>query len=652
VKTGKSYYQFQGSTALGDKSNIDLQGRKWYPIADKMLNDPIISGLAWMLSSTLMGGTWEIKGGRDDYREFIDSVFDNEFLEKNKSASRYLYYGSYAFEQQLFVRTDGKIVDNLLPRQPHTFISYDRNQRGEIESIRQSTVNGAGILPRWRTIIFARDHESWQNPNGRSLLLPCYQPWLLKVEHRLQDLYGAQRFANGTLHFQMADSATDDDILVAEAIGQSYAGGANSYLITKPNANIAAIEIINATGSPYDAEPKVLSYNQEMARAFLGQFLMMDTGSLGGAQELVRELIERFYVAMQEIADEMAETWTYQRIHRLLKWNFPDVQMEDAPYMVVSGINKKSPEEVTALLGAIAGILPGGFMNVEDWNAIKESMGLTPYSVQSNELSSGCNHANGCSHVKLSANGWARELTAAEKRVDFTGLEMAEDLEVERLKSRMDQINSDMIRVYERYAVQAIVDGDIEKLDAIEPRYVDELEELFDDSLARMRDVGKRSVYNEFGKKELQQVTPEQARSAQRILARRKARATASAIAEAVATEGLELIGAGIELNPVAVTEALRQAATRRANAMVAAVAYAIPALGVGSGRQEAVQELKDSGNAPTRTFYSAILDRNTCTECAKVDGQEVTNGQPAAPNPDCEGGSNCRCVHVYEWDL
>jgi HK97 family phage portal protein len=50
------------------------------------------------------------------------------------------------------------------------------------------------------------------------------------------------------------------------------------------------------------------------------------------------------------------------------------------------------------------------------------------------------------------------------------------------------------------------------------------------------------------------------------------------------------------------------------------------------------------------RVEYSALLDQNTCGPCEEADGQSASNEDdlPPAPNPDCEGGGQCRCFHVF----
>lgn len=652
---GVSYYSFHGAVALGDKSNPDLVGTKWYPIADQMLDDPVIAGLTWLLSSTISGAQWSIEGGTDEHRAFIESVFDKKFNSIIESAIRYLWYGSYAFEQKLWVRNDGKIVDMLLPRQPHTFIRYirDANTR-KLTQIQQTSQNGVGYLQIPRTVLLIRQSEGWQNLNGRSVLRPCYQPWLLKVEHRTQDLFGAQRWANGTLDIEMAPGATEDDATKAAQMAAAYAGGANTYIIRRPDANIKSLNILQASGTPYDAEPKVQAYNKEIATAFLGQFLVMDGGSLGGAQELVRESLERFFVAVSALADEIAEQFTVQRIHRLLAWNFQDFNPDDAPYLTFSGINKTDGYQIAEFVQKVATILPADFFGIDDWNTIKESIGLTPYKVQeSKELSSGCNCGN-CK-VELSftpAAQWQapRELTPLEQVVAFGAIVETQDREAQRLSDRLAKVTEDMIGVYMRYAAPAVTGRDVAKIEKMEPRYIDELEAVLSDTMVRMYRYGQTSVFDEARRQRvtsLAQADPAQeAIAAQNALAKKKARAISQAVADAVETQALEMIGAGTTLDALTVQDALYQAADRRAKAVIRDAAYAIPAIAFGAGRNAAAQEVGAS-----KVYYSAVMDVNSCEWCARADGKEVRGGMPAAPNPDCLGGSRCRCIHVYEFD-
>ncbi|HWQ55670.1 MAG TPA: hypothetical protein VN442_18430, partial [Bryobacteraceae bacterium] len=64
-------------------------------------------------------------------------------------------------------------------------------------------------------------------------------------------------------------------------------------------------------------------------------------------------------------------------------------------------------------------------------------------------------------------------------------------------------------------------------------------------------------------------------------------------------------------------------------------------------GRSDGYEEHRDEIQA---VVYSALLDISTCENCAAADGAEgaTPDDIPGAPNPDCDGGDRCRCVHVY----
>jgi hypothetical protein len=72
-------------------------------------------------------------------------------------------------------------------------------------------------------------------------------------------------------------------------------------------------------------------------------------------------------------------------------------------------------------------------------------------------------------------------------------------------------------------------------------------------------------------------------------------------------------------------------------------------------GANEAFADGRDAGYEQYKeeigsVIYSALLDINTCENCADSDGAEgaTPDDIPDVPNPDCDGGDKCRCVHVY----
>jgi len=64
-------------------------------------------------------------------------------------------------------------------------------------------------------------------------------------------------------------------------------------------------------------------------------------------------------------------------------------------------------------------------------------------------------------------------------------------------------------------------------------------------------------------------------------------------------------------------------------------------------GRSDEAESRSDEWD---RVEYSALLDPNVCEFCAGEDGDTASNEddlQPA-PNPECLGGDQCRCFHVF----
>lgn len=94
-----------------------------------------------------------------------------------------------------------------------------------------------------------------------------------------------------------------------------------------------------------------------------------------------------------------------------------------------------------------------------------------------------------------------------------------------------------------------------------------------------------------------------------------------------------------------AVAEAIRQAFEDGSTAYVARAANEGSNWAIAQGRDA---EIRSRGGQIDYLVYSAVLDNNTCQPCGNADG---LSGQiddiPPAPNPDCEGGASCRCVHI-----
>lgn len=112
------------------------------------------------------------------------------------------------------------------------------------------------------------------------------------------------------------------------------------------------------------------------------------------------------------------------------------------------------------------------------------------------------------------------------------------------------------------------------------------------------------------------------------------------------AAAGLALTGIVASALESELQEELDEGSTSYISAAAAEVDHA--ALGLGRAAEAADRE-----DIIQEVYYSAVLDSSCCDNCAAVDGETgaTPDDIPPAPNPDCEGGARCRCVHVYVFD-
>lgn len=219
---------------------------------------------------------------------------------------------------------------------------------------------------------------------------------------------------------------------------------------------------------------------------------------------------------------------------------------------------------------------------------------------------------------------WHRELRLAEKRVNFAAIDAALTQGVEKLKAAGAPAT--------RAIALAVKDGKSTK------RLQKRLAAALAPVLVSLRKFGAEQVYRE----------AKQARHGEPpALPEGGTDIVAAAMAEKIAGRiQYSFDNFDEELDPEAVDAALADAADS-ALGIVARYSVTTP---LNEGRDQAATALADQISSAQ---YSALLDAATCDACDAKDGEEYEIGtseydDAEVPNPDCAGGSNCRCVLVY----
>lgn len=663
--TGVSAYNSSGNV-LGWEFNPELYGIQKFLAYKQMTADPQLAGNLALIDSALSGASFKFKGGRDDIREFLDGLYPEDELRRFFSqAADYLAYGCALFEMvPYYDRTTGRYLENSYPRQSWTIMGWDVDQNtSQLKGVKQSGINGSGYVPATRLVLFVNKPDG-DNYEGISILRPCYGPWKLKWGQRRIDALGAQRYAAGIPHIKMSPQPTAEQITTAKALGASLSSGDGAYIVTNPADGIMDVTLLTMPGQGYNAEPKVNEYNIEMSRALLGQFMSFTSGSLGGEQ-LAREMIQLFYNSVQAFGNAMCRVADLQKFHRVVDWNFSGLSPADYPQCEISGVNKP---DATTLGTFLAQVLPAfpelkDTLSAKDIDTIKRACGLSGYkepapTAEPDNISTTTDQTNlsacGCGKVHLNAENGIfqprRHLKDYEVKCNFAAMSDRMDRGAATIKSKLAPVIETMAAHYVRFLTPIIQRADIGGIGTLEPRYIDQIEDVMKESAGELFDDGMAAVRDELGgatklaakrvpANKLRELALDQAADAGATISRATADTAKQAARRAVQSGLTDAAQIGLSLR-IAI-DSISESLVNKAAQGTASGAFT-------NGRDAEAQDYEIK-----KTWYSAIMDSSTCDVCAAADGQEVIDNLPAAPNPDCEstasGQNYCRCIWVYE---
>lgn len=267
-----------------------------------------------------------------------------------------LVFGYMPFEQLWEQEADGLMhLTALSERMPQTIeaVKIDPNT-GSITSIMQFIRAGSSKppeIPAQNLVWYSHDHEgaAWF---GQSLLRASYSLWLIKDQVMRVHATSIRRFGLGILEVQAPPGATPAQVATAQqyaasikASDQSGAGLPSGF----------TSQLRGLTGTVPDAVAFITYLDQQMTRSTLSSILDMAT-TTNGTQALGTVIIDAFMLALQAIADEIAQIANAQIIVPLVTANYGED--EPAPQIVCSDVgadHQTTPESLALLLesGAI-----------------------------------------------------------------------------------------------------------------------------------------------------------------------------------------------------------------------------------------------------------------------------------------------------------
>lgn len=336
----------------------ELSGQQGIQIYEEMRrNDPAVAvglrSINWILGRVPLdvepGGT---QASDEEAAEFVEQVFDDMSYPRSKlirDALTCLPFGWAYCEVVYKLRQgmepadksaaksqydDGKIGIRKIVLLAQTSLNkWEIDDTGGILGMHQNIPAASGgikqvFVPIEKALLFRIDDER-NNPEGQSLLRPVYQAWYAKKQLQEIEAIGVERDLTGVLIIKLPANARKVDYDKAIALLEQFRVNDMTGFVAPtfgPQEHEQwRFEIINSPGNKAINIGWVINrYNQEIARMFLVQFLMlgMDVmGSGGGSYALSRDQRDLFQVALEAILESISDTLNRYLIPPLMRLN-------------------------------------------------------------------------------------------------------------------------------------------------------------------------------------------------------------------------------------------------------------------------------------------------------------------------------------------
>lgn len=408
-----------------------------------------------------------------------------------------------------------------------------------------------------------------------------------------------------------------------------------------------------------DLLPIVEHHNAEMARSVLAMFILLGTGSKTGSYSLSQDQSDFFIQALMSIRKSLESHITTYLIPDLYAYNFEKpaygtFKFEDLTDSTIE-LLKQTFIKLTEKDRLPQDVIDGVVQKVADKLGIDTTVidqaikGEEDPNTPSNTPSQNSKKKEGS--VDLASDGWRRDLTPAEEKVNFTGIDKklnSLESEFERTARPIydDIVNKAMLKVN-----QYLENGEYDKLTE---------KNLFDENLRNqyvrvLKESGLEAyVYGKNGAAdELDKKAPATPKDSKNFF-----RDNANTVADKQFSDLLFKINAKVqegrrkdllsknqtELTVGEIVAAISGIFSDYYASVIGVTAAAVVAMGINKGRKDVFNEYKSD---VSEYQYSAILDDKTCPICNDLDGKVVDQKEYDRTEWDPPVHHHCRCIWV-----
>ena len=658
--------------SIFDGEFIDLSKVKVADFKKMLDNDGTVQALYNTIVMPILGSNWSIEPEDDSPEAVKQSEKVEEWIKTPPHKGgmttpidlvlaqtlRGVIEGYSGFEKVLSIKNGYVVFRKLAWRDPST-LGIRGDARGGFNGFKQRAFIGDNyeevIIPLERAFLYTYGKE-FHNLKGRSAFTSAYSSYDKK--RRLYYL-SEQQAQSDALKIKVVNAPpkTGQDELDATVAAVDELG----FKATVGLPNGYTVEALNQNGG-LDLLPLIEHHNAEMARSVLAMFILLGTGSKTGSYSLSQDQSDFFIQALMSIRKSLENHFTSYVISDLYAYNFENprygtfkfeditdstiellktvfvklTEKDRLPDEVIQGVVKKVADKLDIDMKIIDTAIKG-----KETPSDPLPTDVTPPSENSKKKDKS---------VDLSSDGWRRDLTPAETRVNFNGLE-------KKLNSLESEFERTVRPIYDKLVSTATVkiNGYLES-----GKYASiTIKNVFDENLRNqyIRAIkesgleayvyGKNEASDEMDKKA--PATPKESKDFFRD--------NANSVADKQFSDLIFKINAKVSearrKDQLAKTEnlsvgevlvAIGAVLSAYYGSVIGLTASAIVAIGINKGRKDVFTEYASDIQSYQ---YSAILDERTCAICNDLDGKVVDEAEYKRTSFDPPIHHHCRCIWV-----
>ncbi len=660
--------QFFAGYISGEEYNPKLQGQAGLKIYDEMRrSDGMVRASMLAVTLPIRQAIWRIEPASDDPKdqEIAGLVSDNLFggmsitwADFLRQALLHLPFGFMMFEEVLKVENNKILYKKLAPRLPKTLWRWNVDDDMNLTSITQYVQKGSAFvhidIPAEKLLIFTNEQEG-ANFEGISLLRSAYKHWYIKDTLYKIDAIGHDRWHVQIPVVGMPEGKTQENDPAAWAAAIAMAQGLRtnerSYIIKPFGYTVEMLKM--GSKAPTDIMPSVQHHNEQIVVNILAQFLTLGTTQTG-SRALGESFKDLFLLSLQAVAMYIEDIMNRFAIKPLVDFNYV---VDKYPKLKASNIKEPS---FTSMADAVSKLVTVGSLTNDETmeNHIRE-IGKLPakQEPEKQKATEGCTCGHKHQSIKLTDNGFRRELLECEKTLNLREIDSQLDKSKEQLVRKIKDVQKDQVEQLAKAVTANPATAKTKKVGLLASQIKGELldiyrygreqvkEEFTKQKKSPVRLAEERATAKTLKKAKLNPIsTPEEAQA----FIENKATLIATQMAKKYENTALfaELEAQKLGLEKAAtitfITDRLKELSDKEAKAI--AQFSVVEAFGMGRNVEAEIHkdEIRTS-------YYSAILE-GACDVCAPLDGIEHEYGDPTytTPNPNCLGGEQCHCITIH----